>query len=221
MHWRDFFLRNPFDGVHVVAEDLQGWGSDDPIFRQVIECLRPSLVIEVGSWKGRSAVNMMKICDALQLHTTLICIDTWLGSLENYAQHTGVNRGLHEALNFDAGYPTLHRQFMSNIIHAGLQERIIPLPITSTIAARLLAERSIQADVVYLDASHDYEDCSRDLENYWPLIRTGGMLFGDDYIFWEGVTKAVDEFVGRNSLTAIKRAGKFAISKGGSLSGIS
>lgn len=220
MDWRHFFLTDPFEGVRLVPEDLQGWGSDDPIFGQVIERVRPSLIVEVGSWKGRSAVNMARLCERLNLQTTLICVDTWLGSLENYAKHTDVNRGLHEALKFEAGYPTLHRQFMSNILHAGLRERIIPLPVTSTIAARLLAEKAVQADLVYLDASHDYEDCSRDLENYWPLVREGGILFGDDYIFWPGVTQAVDQFVARHGLIGIKRAGKFAVSKGGSLAGI-
>ena len=32
--------------------DLQGWGSTSPVFSSLICEVRPSLIIEVGTWKG-------------------------------------------------------------------------------------------------------------------------------------------------------------------------
>lgn len=62
-------------------------------------------------------------------------------------------------------------------------------------------------DFVYLDANHGYEAVKRDLEAWWPKVREGGMLAGDDYGVVEeqwvdfghgrvrfGVKKAVDEW---------------------------
>lgn len=68
-------------------------------------------------------------------------------------------------------------------------------------------------DWVYIDADHSYEAVKRDLEFYYPLIKTGGYLCGDDYGLWEdkpntgfgsdgggGPKPAVDEFVAKHNL---------------------
>ena len=54
-------------------------------------------------------------------------------------------------------------------------------------------------DWVYIDGNHLYEYVKQDLELYYPKIRPGGYLTGDDYGvegWWKnGVQKAVDEFI--------------------------
>ena len=64
------------------------------------------------------------------------------------------------------------------------------------IGARWFAKENIKADLIYIDASHDYEDVRVDLEAYWPLLNEGGVIFGDDYNEhqWPGVVEAVNEF---------------------------
>ena len=50
-------------------------------------------------------------------------------------------------------------------------------------------------DVVYIDASHDYDSVKKDIETWYPKVKKGGILCGDDYTSgWAGVIKAVDEF---------------------------
>ena len=220
--WRDFFLVDPYAGAKAVEDDLQGWGSDDPMFEQVIAKILPRTIIEVGSWKGRSAVNIVNTCLRYGVHPSLVCVDTWLGRLENYSRHDGENKWLHEALRLDAGYPRLHELFMSNMIRNKVSKFVTPLPLPATIAARVLAEKNVQADVIYIDGSHDYEDCKADLANYWPLLRQGGILFGDDYEAWPGVTRAVDEFCDAHFLhrSAVRRSGKFAFGKDRDVEGI-
>ena len=83
MNWRDFFLVDPYSGAKIVEHDLQGWGSDDAMFEQVIAKVLPKTIIEVGSWKGRSAVNIVNTCLRHGLSPSLVCVDTWLGSIEN------------------------------------------------------------------------------------------------------------------------------------------
>ena len=47
---------------------------------KVIADVKPKLIVEVGTWKGASAIYMAKICRKLELNTEIVCIDTWLGT---------------------------------------------------------------------------------------------------------------------------------------------
>ena len=57
----------------------------------------------------------------------------------------------------------------------------------------MIAEAGLQAEVIYIDASHEEPDVTADLNAYWPLVKPGGILYGDDWD-WEGVEKAVRAF---------------------------
>lgn len=64
-------------------------------------------------------------------------------------------------------------------------------------------------DLIYIDADHTYEGCKKDLEMWYPKVRAGGFVTGDDY--WDryspkrhvrfGVVRAVNEFAEKNGLT--------------------
>ena len=183
----------------VLPSDLQGWNGDSPVFGRLIGELLPSVIIEVGSWKGQSAINMGGVVRGLGLSCKIYCVDTWLGALEFWVGDLAgtVERDL--MLKF--GYPSVFYQFLSNVIHAGLQDVIVPFPNTSLIGARYFGRLGVVADLVYIDASHDFEDVLLDLYAFYPLVREGGVLFGDDYNSgWPGVVRAVDEFVGVKGL---------------------
>lgn len=50
-------------------------------------------------------------------------------------------------------------------------------------------------DFVYIDGAHDYESVKRDIELWWPIVRQGGILAGDDFgPSLPGVMQAVREF---------------------------
>ena len=166
--------------------DVAGWGSDHAIFRELIAELRPRLIIEVGTWKGASALHMAAICDALDIETRILCVDTWLGAYE-FIGAIGA-RDLQSVY----GWPGIYYQFLSNVVQSGQQRRIIPFPQTSLIASRYLWHHQIKADLIYIDGSHDADDVSADIRAYWPLLRKGGVLFGDDYESFDGVRRAVD-----------------------------
>jgi hypothetical protein len=58
-------------------------------------------------------------------------------------------------------------------------------------------------DWVYIDGDHSYQGATKDLEYYYPLIKKGGHLCGDDYGDFGaegGPGRAVDEFVERHQL---------------------
>jgi len=216
--WNRIFNQDPYEGFDVSAyeEDLQGWGSIHPIFEVVLSAVRPSTIVEVGTWKGASAINMAKIAKGLGVSPDIICIDTFLGTIESYIQKESY-AFLHEALGFKNGWPTLYYQFLANVVRNGFQDQIVPLPQTSMIGLRLLNQLGIRPEVIYLDASHDYKDAKDDLELIWDCLSDDGILFGDDYMAWPGVTRAVNEFCADKNLIVIGEPGKFAVAKRGNI----
>jgi hypothetical protein len=107
----------------------------------------------------------------------VIAVDTFLGSVEHWDRSSGF-AGL---VPHRFGRPLLYEQVLSNVVRAGAQDRIVPLPQTTTIAGRLLGRIGVQAGLIDIDASNEYEDVLRDARIYWEILAPGGFLVGDDY----------------------------------------
>lgn len=195
-------------------EDMQGWGSDHPVFRTVIEAVRPRLIVEVGSWKGASAIHMARLADELGLDTQILCVDTWLGSPEHFL---GKAPGWRESLQLRSGMPHLYYTFLANVVRSGLSHRIVPLAQTSDNAAVILRELGLRPDLVYIDAAHEEGPAYQDFSAYWPLLGDDGVLLGDDYISWEGVTRAANRFAVDVARPIVGTWGKFVITRSDAL----
>ena len=157
--------------------------------------VRPNVVVEVGTWKGASLLRMHRIARELGLDCQFVCIDTWLGSSEHW-----LNPKERHHLRLEGGRPELHRQFVFNLIASDATD-VFPLPMTSVAAAEVLHALGIQADLVYIDAGHSEREVAADLECYLPVLRPGGVLFGDDYHpSWPGLVRSVDAFVREHRL---------------------
>jgi len=63
-------------------------------------------------------------------------------------------------------------------------------------------------DLVYIDGDHTFEGCSKDIEVWYPKVKAGGFLMGDDYRIYGGrtpgvtfgVIEAVQEYSRKNKL---------------------
>ena len=52
-------------------------------------------------------------------------------------------------------------------------------------------------DIVYIDASNDYQSVILDIKSWLPKVKFGGYICGDDYVeTWPEVQKAVKDFFG-------------------------
>lgn len=172
--------------------DLQGWDSKHPIFGELIGELRPSLIVEVGTWKGASAVHMAKLCRKLGLATEIVCIDTWLGNWQHWSRETGVGSKLD--LRIVNAFPRLYYQFMANVLHFDCADSITPLPLTGVAGAKLFKHLEIQPEIIYIDGDHEYESVLFDLRLWLDQLKPGGAIIGDDYN-WPGVRRAVEEIM--------------------------
>ena len=168
--------------------DLYGWGSTSPVFEHIINLMRPTNILELGTWKGASAVHMAKLCKQRNIDATLVCVDTWLGS--NPVLWEG---DLRKDLMLKFGFPQMYYQFLANVVHSECQDIITPLPMTSFAAANLFQKMGVVFDCIYVDSSHDLDETYIELTRFYSLLRPGGVIFGDDYS-QPGVTTSVNRF---------------------------
>lgn len=206
--------RSPYDGfdADAIAPQLQGWGSTDPIFQSILEQLNPKQIIEVGSWKGLSAIHMARVMKSLgRIDFEILCVDTWLGSYEHWLERDDPH--FFASLALVNGYPTLYRQFLTNVVKCGQDDVITPFPLTSGQAAIFLERKGVQADFIYIDAAHDEDGVRADLVAYWPLLREGGVLLGDDYD-QPPLAAAADKFAKETGIPLGTVGNKFLLVKG-------
>lgn len=190
---------NPLRPEDLLPPDYQGWNHDHPIFERMVRETYPTNVIEVGTWKGMSAMRLYRAMEAIKLPVagkdwTLWCCDTWLGGIEHMEGEAfgGLFRTEH-------GYPQLYRQFLSNMQHAGCLDHLRTVPNTSANCARWLRRRGVSAELIYVDASHESPDVGNDLEELWPALAPRGVMFGDDWPH-PPVSGDVRAFAGRRGL---------------------
>jgi len=167
--------------------DVPGWfePADIRAYRELLDRLPDNaLVVEVGSWKGRSTINAAWHRPTLRL----IAVDTFAGSeSEQETNHA-------EALSTD---DRVFRRFLRNVA-ASRTSNVSVLRMRSEEAAALFQDGSV--DLVFIDADHEYEDVNRDLACWQRTIRAGGWIAGHDYQQENGVARAVREYTDEASL---------------------
>lgn len=202
---------DPFASLDVcmIEPDLSGWGSTHPVFEILMRKLRPARIFEVGTWKGGSAIHMATLMRALGVDGEIVCIDTWLGAPIAWTSEPD----LKNSLRLRGGYPQLYYTFARNVSDAGVDDIITPLPAASDGAFRILDYYGARADLIYIDGDHDYAPCKRDFENFFQLLNQDGVLIGDDFGCFPGVTRAAQEVAERYDLYAIKQREKIVMSR--------
>lgn len=148
--------------------------------------------VEVGVLKGEFSSHILKNWNGNKLYL----VDSW--------RHIS---GLNDFNNPD------HNGHLDNLANTFMNiyefnERAILIRDYSVSASRLFQDNSL--DFVYIDAAHDFDGVLTDLKAWWPKIKVGGLMAGDDYV--EGYTtgdrtmtveviKATNEFFGEDKVS--------------------
>jgi predicted O-methyltransferase YrrM len=148
------------------------------ILRRLVNNLKAKgPIVELGSYKGRSAATLGLA--AKQLGRKLHCIDPWQPYLDKKFMPM----------------EDIYKQFQGNMLAVGLtvDADFYCHRMTSTDAIPLIKS----ASMVFVDASHQYEDVKIDFENWLPKVKTGGIFAAHDYgdSYRPGPTKAWEEIV--------------------------
>ena len=139
-----------------------------------------SRIAEIGSWMGRSTRAL-----ADNTSGTVYAVDTWLGSEE----HAGMLQGRPDNYLLD--------EFVRNMGDLVATARVCPIRMDSRVAARIFWERGTRFDMIFIDASHDYENVKADIVDWKKVLAPGGLLCGHDFGCAEfpGVTRAILELI--------------------------
>jgi predicted O-methyltransferase YrrM len=153
-------------------EFTEDWFSNHiPAWSKVLKDLRPRRVLEVGSYEGRATCYLVQTCTGYgPLHIT--CIDTWDGSVDlPTARMAGVerrfDRNVSRAISL-AGAPVDFRKCK--------RESLVAL-------SDFIAARSQPFDLIYIDGSHTAPDVLSDAVLAFHLLRVGGVMIFDDYLW--------------------------------------
>lgn len=156
-------MPEPYRSVEDLPFDSHGWFLNAPQLTEQLNQKPIQTVIEVGSWLGCSTRFIAKsIPDGAKVYA----VDTWRGSTNE------------EATMKDPRIPYLYQLFLSNVKHAGLTDKIIPVRMASLEAALAL---NVQADLIYIDASHDTVSVYNDIIAWYPHLKADGIMCGDDW----------------------------------------
>jgi hypothetical protein len=186
---------NPYEGLVLLPFNGHGWASTGLAFQQVIERIKPKLIVEVGVWFGGSVRHMTQLAKIHNPDVEVVGIDTFLGSVEHWT-------GQSYLMTLKNGRPNIYEQFMSNNVHQGLWENITPFPVDSINGYEFFKHHKIQPDLIYIDAGHDYASVKADLERWTELLPSGGTLLGDDF-HHEPIIQAVNDFFGPGTFETI------------------
>lgn len=156
-----------------VKEDPAGWlcGASRRLLDEVLND-QTKVVIELGSWLGLSSRFIARKAP----NATVFCVDHWKGSQE------------HKHVKHSFKLPTLWETYCVNCWD--FKGQIIPIKGSTLDGMDYLYALGIAADVIYIDASHEYEDVLKDIKKavgYWPDAH----IVGDDWA-WSGVQAAVN-----------------------------
>lgn len=139
--------------------------------------------VEIGVMTACGSVAML---DRLP-NLVLISIDPWMSF---------------EGAQFEAGRPQEYHN--ENFEHA--KNRLAPYKERSFIMAMTSDEAAPKIpgglDFVFIDGHHEYSQVLKDIVNYLPKIRKGGIIAGHDYIQVPDVTWAVEKIFKKEDIHA-------------------
>lgn len=189
MNWNEF--KNLYSPAtpqkEWIMHNIQGWNSESPALLYALDQSQSKTIVEVGTWLGASAIFMAENSEA-----EIIAVDTFLASNEVLWRQKNVE-------NLVNDFSKIYDQFCANITYKNLNNRISPLPMTSSSAAELFTMSGLHVDMAYIDAGHQEREVYADLQDWWPLVDK--VLVGDDYnASWPGVISAADRFANENNL---------------------
>lgn len=173
--------------------------------------------VELGVWKGDTSRIFL---DRLGSKGFLHMVDSW--SVEPYKgskEHGDYDNYLsrYESI-VGSKKPEDFQKYYDNVYEAVMQEFCMKEATGNCFVRRMssdeffsesFSDRNLLGpigiyqsppDWIYIDASHDYEQVLKDLENSKKLLGEGGIIWGDDYSNKPGVKAAVNEFSFRHDI---------------------
>lgn len=152
------------------------WWEHVPIAHWIIEKLRPTLIVELGTHYGVSFFSFCEAAESYSPDTYVFAIDTWEGDRQaGYYKNEVYNKVYENRMKYHG-------------------QRSSMLRCTFNEAAERFSERSI--DLIHIDGLHTYEAVKNDFEIWKDKLKGNGTIMFHDWNVREqnfGVWKLWDE----------------------------
>jgi hypothetical protein len=163
--------------------EIPGWFAYQDLYTDVVKNAgNDDVFVEVGAWFGKSTNYLAQQIRESKKNIKFTTVDTWKGTDDE-----DIHQNIVGAFNGDIFY-----EFVDNTILSDNYGAIDMIKDTSRNAANNFSNGSI--DYIMLDAGHSYDALKDDLEVWYNKVKPGGIVSGDDYGVFYGVTQAADEF---------------------------
>lgn len=137
------------------------------IWDKILPQLGPKRILEIGSYEGRSACFLIeKLSGPLEIH----CVDTWKGSKE----HVGTDMA------------AVRKRFENNIRIASENKEVSVVDYVGRsdhVLSQMQDKFDKYFDFIYIDGSHVAADVLCDAVFAFRLLRSGGVMCFDDYLW--------------------------------------
>jgi len=163
--------------------EIPGWFAYSELYNTMVDSATGGeTFVEVGAWFGKSTNHLVTKIKESGKNIDFTSIDTWKGTDDEQLHQNIVN-----TFNGDIFY-----EFVDNTVLSDNYGRFNTIKDTSKNAANNFANGSI--DFIMIDAGHSYEALLEDLKVWYNKVKPGGVISGDDYGVFDGVTRAANEF---------------------------
>src|SRR5260370_20089257 len=163
---------------------IGNWSGHSPFAADLIDALKPSLVVELGTHYGESYFGFCQAIQAQGSSCQAYAVDTWVGDSQTGRYGPDVFEEV-------SAYNARHYQSFSTLLRKSFDE-----------ATECFSDGTI--DLLHLDGCHTYEAIQHDFSTWLPKARAGGIILLHDiavrkngfgtWRFWEEVSKEYPSF---------------------------
>jgi predicted O-methyltransferase YrrM len=163
------------------------------LYRLAAQLPPNATVIEIGSWIGHSTCI---IGVSLRGENARLCaIDAFTGTT-TIAGEVSYYKNFLKKVSATASQREL---FDRHLAHFGLQNKVTAVAADSLKAVPLMPADLPPADFLFIDGGHALDIVRKDIENYVPLVKSGGIVVFHDFSSECGVPTAVWEEIKRGT----------------------
>jgi predicted O-methyltransferase YrrM len=173
---------------HPADNGIDGWLYPAQVAWLKKKAAKAWRIVEIGAYKGRSTHAL-----ATSTPGKVWTVDHWLGSLSPLGPENPHADDVTVAIREQGGPDFVFNEFMQNCGRLG---NLTVMRMSSADAWRRLGH--LRFDMVWIDASHDYESARDDILRWRAYLEPGGLLCGHDGEY-SGVARAVSELVPKAS----------------------
>lgn len=180
-------------------KDVPGWVNDaEHIYEEVSREFKDGdIVAEIGSLLGQSAIRMASLIKESKLNVKFYSIDLfWMieqtfKNLEHSQQPKSFLKYIEDIRNLAPGISIL--DIVKHPLEPlELEDYVEFVTCDEKYAHRLFDDNSMK--FLWIDGDHTGNVVYNNLINFWPKIKSNGIIAGDDLVYPD-VKKGVDKFI--------------------------